>query len=112
MNTYARKTANVLERQRAELLGASAALTFYDATGAELAEFTRCFFVCRESNLTIGEEYQAAEVSERAGMTAEISERVTTAKLSTSSARFDVTVVEAAMTAARTWKFRLTPSTK
>jgi hypothetical protein len=110
--TEAQRAAKALERQRAKILGASATLTLYDNAGASLVVLTHSFFVFPKSNIAIGEEYKEAEIAEAAGMTQLIAEKVKTAKLSTMTSTFSASAVEDAMTAARTWKLRLTPFKK
>lgn len=110
--TEAERAAKALERQRAQLLGATATLTLYDQAGAQLVALTASFMVARKSNLAIGEEYHEAEIAEVAGMTASHASKVKTAKLSTMTGRFTVGQVEEPSTAARTWKLRLTPFVK
>ena len=110
--TLAERAAKALERKRKKFLGAGATLTLYDNAGAQLATFTHSFHVERESNIVIGEEYHEAEISELAGMTQAISEKVKTARLSTMAGRFTASQGENAATAWRTWKLRLTPYVK
>jgi hypothetical protein len=110
--TEAERAARALERQRAQLLGASATLTLYDQAGASLVVLSLSFFVFRKSDTTLGEEYHVAEIAEVAGMTATMASKVKTARLSTMAGRFTVSVVEEPLTAARTWKLRMTPFVK
>ncbi|HEY0171520.1 MAG TPA: hypothetical protein VGB98_10890 [Pyrinomonadaceae bacterium] len=108
----AERAANALERQRAKILGATAALTLFDKDGATLVTLSRYFFVARKSNVTLGEEYHEAEISELAGMTQSAASRVKTAKLSTMASTFNVPTVEDPTGAARTWKLRMSPFKK
>lgn len=113
---YWRKTALTLERQRKRLLLVGAVLTLHlRASSPPLAPIViaDCFYIERKSNLTLGEEYLEAEIAEKSAVTNQI--RLSDAQLNKivtaeyAGARYNAAAVADIVTAARTFKIRLTP---